>query len=44
LCLPYRIQQMRSDWQHQGTLLRFNVGLEDCDDLIADITQALQQM
>ncbi|WP_295757441.1 cystathionine beta-lyase [Undibacterium sp.] len=44
LCLPYRIQQMRSDWQHQGTLLRFNVGLEDCGDLIADITQALQKM
>jgi cystathionine beta-lyase len=44
LCLPYRIQQMRSDWQYQGTLLRFNVGLEDCDDLIADITQALQKM
>ena len=41
LCLPYRIKQMRQDWQHDGILVRFNIGLEDAEDLIADIEQAL---
>ncbi|MDO8653142.1 MAG: cystathionine beta-lyase [Undibacterium sp.] len=41
LCVPYRIQQMRSNWPHQGILVRFNIGLEDTGDLIADIEQAL---
>ncbi len=41
LCVPYRMQKMRNAWQERGTLVRFNVGLEDTDDLIADIEQAL---
>ena len=41
LCIPYRIQAMRKNWKEQGTLVRFNIGLEDPDDLIADIEQAL---
>lgn len=41
LCVPYRIQTMRRDWPDQGQLIRFNIGLEDPDDLIADIEQAL---
>lgn len=41
LCVPYRMQAMRRNWPHQGQLLRFNIGLEDPDDLIADIEQAL---
>jgi cystathionine beta-lyase len=41
LCIPYRIESMRNDWQNKGILVRFNVGLEDSDDLIADIEQAL---
>lgn len=41
LCLPYRIKQMRQDWPHEGILVRFNIGLEDTADLIADIEQAL---
>ncbi|CAN5682756.1 cystathionine beta-lyase [soil metagenome] len=44
LCVPYRIQQMRRDWSHQGTLVRFNIGLEDSEDLIADIQQSLDAM
>ena len=44
LCLPYRMQGMRSDWPHQGTLVRFYVGLEDVGELIADIEQALATM
>ncbi|HEY8609434.1 MAG TPA: cystathionine beta-lyase [Noviherbaspirillum sp.] len=41
LCVPYRIQAMRRHWQGAGQLVRFNIGLEDPDDLIADIEQAL---
>lgn len=41
LCVPYRIQTMRKNWSGQGQLVRFNVGLEDPNDLIADIEQAL---
>jgi cystathionine beta-lyase len=32
---------MRRNWQDSGTLVRFNIGLEDPADLIADISQAL---
>lgn len=41
LCVPYRMQQMRRHWHHAGQLVRFNIGLEDPQDLIADIEQAL---
>ena len=40
LCVPYRIQSMRHDWQHAGQLVRFNIGLEEPADLIADLEQA----
>ncbi|MGI4849504.1 MAG: cystathionine beta-lyase [Janthinobacterium lividum] len=42
LCVPYRMAAMRGNWPAQGQLLRFNIGLEDADDLIADIAQALK--
>ena len=41
LAIPYPIQGMRRDWADQGLLVRFNIGLEDTDDLIADLEQAL---
>ncbi len=41
LAVPYRIAQMRSHWDGAGQLVRFNIGLEDADDLIADLQQAL---
>ncbi len=41
LVMPYRIQAMRRNWQDGGTLVRFNIGLEDTADLIADIERAL---
>jgi cystathionine beta-lyase len=41
LCVPYRIQSMRKNWNGQGQLVRFNIGLEEPADLIADIEQAL---
>ena len=40
LCLPYRMHGMRAGWAHEGTLVRFYIGLEDPLDLIADIEQA----
>jgi cystathionine beta-lyase len=44
LCVPYRIQTMRRNWTDQGQLVRFNIGLEDPPDLIADIEQALAML
>ncbi|WP_292933810.1 cystathionine beta-lyase [Noviherbaspirillum sp.] len=44
LCVPYRIQSMRKQWSGKGQLVRFNIGLEDPDDLIADIEQALSAL
>jgi len=42
LCVPYRMQGMRQGWESKGQLLRFNIGLEDPADLIADMEQALK--
>lgn len=44
LVMPYRIAGMRRGWQHGGQLVRFNVGLEAPQDLIADIAQAFAAM
>ena len=44
LCVPYRVAAMRRDWSHAGQLVRFNIGLEDPRDLIADIEQALASL
>jgi cystathionine beta-lyase len=41
LCVPYRIQTMRRNWSGHGQLVRFNIGLEDPQDLIRDIEQAM---
>jgi cystathionine beta-lyase len=44
LVMPYRIRAIRSHWQEQGVLVRFNIGLEDTGDLIADLEQALAKL
>lgn len=44
LCVPYRMQTMRKSWAEQGALVRFNIGLESVEDLIADIEQSLLAM
>lgn len=44
LCMPYRMQHMRTAWKEAGQVVRFNIGLEDPDDLIADIEQALARL
>jgi len=41
LVMPYRMPAIRRDWQGKGLLVRFNIGLEDTDDLIADIARGL---
>jgi cystathionine beta-lyase len=44
LVMPYRIAAMRDNWGDAGTLVRFNIGLESVDDLIADIAQAFGKL
>ena len=44
LCVPYRIQSMRKNWRDHGQLVRFNIGLEEPADLIADIEQGLSAL
>ncbi|QOY96410.1 cystathionine beta-lyase [Massilia sp. UMI-21] len=44
LVMPYRIRAIRSHWQEEGVLVRFNIGLEDTADLLADIEQALTKL
>lgn len=41
LCVPYRIEKIRKTWTEHGVLVRFNIGLEEAQDLIHDISQAL---
>jgi cystathionine beta-lyase len=44
LVMPYRMTAIRRDWEGKGLLVRLNIGLEDTDDLIADIEQALGKL
>jgi cysteine-S-conjugate beta-lyase len=44
LCVPYRMQSMRSHWNEKGQLVRLNIGLEDHKDLITDLDQALAEL
>ena len=44
LCVPYQMTSIRKSWQELGSLVRFNIGLEDADDLIRDIEQALRTL
>lgn len=44
LVVPYRMAAIRRNWQEKGTLVRFNIGLEEPDDLIADIERALSTL
>lgn len=43
LVMPYRINSLRDQWEG-GVLVRFNVGLEDPADLIADLAQAFNAL
>ena len=44
LAVPYDIKALRKDSAWRGTLVRFSLGLEPVEDLIADCTQALQAL
>ncbi len=48
LVVPYDVPTMRTKelgtWPHQGVLVRFSVGLEDVQDLRADLEQALSAL
>jgi len=42
LVVPYQLGAMRSQPTWKGTLVRFSIGFEAVDDLIADCAQALE--
>lgn len=44
LSVPYRMVGARSFWKEEGQIVRFNIGLEDPQDLIADIEQAFGKL
>jgi cystathionine beta-lyase len=48
LVVPYDIGLMRdasvARWPYKGTLVRFSIGLEDVEDLRADLQQALARL
>lgn len=44
LAVPYRMTQIRREWPHPGQLVRFNIGLEDVQDLIDDLNQAFKSL
>jgi cystathionine beta-lyase len=44
LVVPYDLAAMRQPAPYAGTLVRFSVGLEAVDDLIADLAQALDAL
>lgn len=43
LVLPVKPQRTATRWQTEGPMLRIHCGLEDADDLIADMTDALDR-
>jgi cystathionine beta-lyase len=48
LVVPYDVGSMRSSalgtWRHRGVLVRFSIGLEAVEDLVADLEQGLQAL
>jgi cystathionine beta-lyase len=44
LAVPYNLASMRKNSKWNGTLVRFSIGLEGVDDLVADSAQALAAM
>lgn len=46
LVIPANMAAARSlsDWRARGQIVRLHIGLEDTEDLIADLTQALDQL
>jgi cystathionine beta-lyase len=44
LALPYDMRNIRKSWPYESGLVRLYIGLEDTNDLIADLEQALSRL
>jgi cysteine-S-conjugate beta-lyase len=44
LCVPFRPHRTAKPWTREGSCLRFHIGLEDPDDLIADIAAGFERL
>ncbi len=44
LCVPFKPNRTARPWTRQGTCLRFHIGLEDPDDLKADLTAGFERL
>jgi cystathionine beta-lyase len=44
LCVPFKPHRTARPWTREGTALRFHIGLEDPDDLIADIAAGFERL
>ncbi|WP_119268872.1 cystathionine beta-lyase [Taklimakanibacter deserti] len=44
LCVPFKPYRTAKPWAREGTCLRFHIGLEDPDDLIADIKAGFERL
>lgn len=44
LCVPFKPYRTATPWTTQGSALRFHIGLEDPDDLIADIKAGFERL
>lgn len=44
LCVPFKPHRSAKPWAREGTCLRFHIGLEDPDDLIADLTSGFERL
>jgi len=44
LALPFEINRARKDFPYRGSLVRFYIGLEEPQDLLNDLTQALKYL
>ena len=44
LCIPFRAKRTASVWKPAGPCLRLHIGLENPDDLIADLTEGFGRM
>jgi len=44
LCIPFKPHRSAKPWTRQGTALRFHIGLEDPDDLVADLSAGFERL
>jgi cystathionine beta-lyase len=44
LCVPFKPHRTAKPWTREGTALRFHIGLEDPDDLIADLAAGFERL